>query len=72
MVLNMTRYTWIVGIYVEVKQCDKCPFYSTEYELSAECRYPHNPAKESIGEDLPYYLGDYLGVAPDCPLREKD
>lgn len=67
----MTRYTLVDGIYVEVKQCNKCPFYSTEYELSAECRYPRNPAKESIEKDS-YYLGDYLGVAPDCPLREKE
>ena len=62
------RYTWIDGIYVEVEQCSKCPFYSTEYELGAECGYPQNPAKESIAEGS-HYLGDDLGVAPDCPLR---
>lgn len=63
------RFTWIDGLYVEVKQCSECPFYSTERELGAECRYPQNPAKESI--EGSYYLGDYLGVASDCPLRKQ-
>ena len=64
------RYTWIDGIYVEIEQCSRCPFYSTEYELGAKCNYPQNPAKEDI-EESSYYLGRDIGVAPDCPLRKQ-
>lgn len=61
------RYTWIDGIYVEVKTCSDCPFYSTEYELSAVCQYPERPAERDLADYG--YLGCKADVAPDCPLR---
>lgn len=66
----MTRYTWIDGVYVEVDACGDCPFFSTEYELGAMCKYPVDPADEDLTERYGF-LGDDEGVAPDCPLREK-
>lgn len=66
------RYTWIDGIYVEVSACDRCPFYCTEYEMSAYCNYPQRSAEKDLAENDCYgYLGGSAGVAPDCPLRVK-
>lgn len=65
------RYTWIDGIYIEVSACSSCPFYSTEYELSAMCSYPVEPAYKDLTE-RDGFLGHDRGVAPDCPLRSKD
>lgn len=61
------RYTWIDGVYVEISTCDMCPFFSTEFELAAKCRYPHNPSKD----ERPY-LGGHDGVAEDCPLKKVE
>ncbi len=59
------RYTWIDGIFVEVTKCRDCPFYATECELSAECRYPRNPA-----EPFSWAMSDE--IRDDCPLREGE
>lgn len=58
------RYTWIDGQYVQVSGCGNCPFYSTEFELGAECRYPCNPANN--GKMFDWGMD---GVRDDCPLK---
>ena len=64
---NAIRYTWIDGIYTEVKMCSLCPFLSTEYELGASCKYPHNPANAGIA----FGLSATDKTREDCPLRMK-
>ena len=64
------RYTWIDGLYTEVKRCWDCPFYS-EWDVAGECRYPLIPAKEDLEPNYDF-RGRCDGVAPDCPLRTKD
>ena len=58
------RYTWIDGLFVEVTKCGECPFYATECELGAECRYPRNPAND--GKSFDWGVD---GIRDDCPLR---
>lgn len=61
------RYTWIDGIYVEVKSCPGCPFFSTEYECFSQCQYPHDPSQAY--DPFQAFKDD---VADDCPLKEKE
>lgn len=56
------RYTVIDGIAVIVDRCGDCPFFSTEFELSAECRYPHQ--RHDVDK-----WGDEIDK--DCPLKEE-
>lgn len=64
------RYTWIDGIYVEVKLCVECPF--NEYDGDSgeiTCNYPSHPSKDI---DVGYYSILKKMVFPeDCPLRVK-
>lgn len=57
-------YTSIDGLLVKVTKCRECPFYATECELGAECRYPRNPANNGKMFDW-----DVDGIRDDCPLR---
>lgn len=59
------RYTWIDGLFVEVTKCGECPFYATECEIGAECRYPRNPANN--GDSFSWITNDE--IRDDCPLR---
>ena len=57
------RYTWIDGIYVEVRKCELCPFYDS----GDCCNYPQNHAQ--------FYSANMLAkdkVAEECPLRVKE
>lgn len=62
------RYTWIDGIYVEVRKCELCPFYDSGDEGFGDCcNYPQNHAQ--------FYSANMLAkgrVAEDCPLRVKE
>ena len=63
------RYTWIDGIFVEVKCCARCPFYSTEMECAGYCQYPVSPANSGAGFD---YLRALKHIMDDCPLRRDE
>ena len=58
------RYTEIDGQYVQVSKCGECPFYSTECEIGAQCRYPRCPA--NMGRSFNW---DNDIIQPDCPLK---
>lgn len=62
------RLTWIDGIPVDVLTCVDCPFFSTEFEIGARCRYPYSPALSGALFSWREYVDK---VRKDCPLGEK-
>lgn len=54
----------IDGVEYIIQCCHDCPFYATECELGAECRFPCNPANN--GEMFDWGVE---GIRDDCPLR---